>query len=333
MKVLLLGGNRKFWHASDRLHDRDFLSGIEAWIYSFDGDYSNTLEATQDLINTYDLIIGNSNGGSYAPKLLELQRNRKKGIRWVTLIEGCATEYLTLDSTTKELFDSSDLINVINRHSLEFFRSCTSARCEYIGIPYPGATIREKFAAGNRRDVWIASNLYHYRTSSSSALAALPVTRAMGTNTHAFLRRRPRKRGFRRLIPDFKRPKIQDPYNGILPEIQFHKEMHMASYFQLISDSAYTFVNLDHRYTWARDVLDCAALQIPCIATLSTGHAEDYFPTLMVPNEFAVSESSSLLERLYSDKKFYEECARVPVELFQHLTHSSMKEKLLAALN
>ncbi len=334
MKVLVLGGNRKSWRASERSHERDYTSGVEAWVFAFDGDYCQTLEATPDLIARYDLVIGNSNGGQYRQKLLRLQQGRKQSTRWVTLIEGGAIDYLEFDAQTKALFDASDLVNVINRHSTDFFKACTSAPCEYIGIPYPAAAIRERFLSGHRNDVWISSNLYHPRASCASALAAIPVTRKLGRATHGFMRPPPRKRGIMQLLPTFRTSKTPDIiYGDLVRDIEFHRAMHMSAYMQLLSETAYTFMNLDHRYTWSRDVLDCAALQIPCISTVSTGHAENYFPTLTVPNEFAVREASELLERLISDKEFYMECSQVPIERLEPLSHENMKRKLLAALN
>ena len=335
MKTLLLGGNPGFWHASEHTNDRDVMSGIEAWVFAMDGDHCNTLEATPELINRYDLVIGNTNGGLYYPKLLALQQGRRSRVQWVSLIEGCATEYLAPVFILKKILDGSDLVNVINRRSLEFFRLCTTARCEYIGIPYPAANIRKQFLPGDRRDVWTPSNLYNARASCSSVLAALSVTERLGRTCHGFMRRQVMKK---RKLPFLSASRtnqkdVEPPCAGLLNSVVFHQEMNMAGYFQTLSNSAFAFVNLDHRYTWARDVLDCAALQIPCIATRATGHAEDYFPSLTVGNEFAVPEAAELLERLYFDKEFYERSACVPIELLEPLSHESMKRKLLAALN
>jgi hypothetical protein len=335
MKTLVLGANEGFWHAPDRAYERDIISGIEAWVFAFDGDHCNTLEASPELIDEYDLIIGNTNGSAYRPKLLSLQNGRRRGIRWVSLIEGCATEYLAPDSTLKRILDGSDLVNVINRHTLEFFRSCTTARCEYIGIPYPAANIRKQFPPGNRRDVWTPSNFYNARASCSSVLAALPVTNRLGWQIHGFMRKQFTKKRWQSFLSSKRMdPKsLEPPCAGLLNSVHFHKEMGMSDYFQTLSQSAYAFVNLDHRYTWARDVLDCASLQIPCIATRATGHVEDFFPALTIVNEFAVREAAELLDKLYSDEEFYRRCAHVPVELLEPLSHENIKKKLLEALN
>ena len=332
MKLLLLGGNPGFWHHTDRPHDRNIMSGIEAWVFAFDGDHCNTLDATQELVNRYDLIIGNTNRGAYRPKLLELQRNRKKGIRWVTLIEASASEYLALDNITKEILDGSDLVNVINRNSLDFFRFCTSTRCEYIGIPYPADHIRKTFLSENRRDVWLPSNLYSLPASWSSALAAIPVTKKFGTHAHGFFRKDTPAKLKKSFITRKKKLSEGEKENILLRDIFFHHEMNMPEYFQTLSNTGFAFMNLDHRFTWARDVLDCAALQIPCIATPSTGHAEVFFPNLLVRNEFAVREASELLDRLYSDRAFYDKCANIPIERLEHLSPQNMKQKLLESL-
>lgn len=334
MKTLLLGQNTGFWHAAERAYERDIITGIEAWVFAFDGDHCNTLEATPELIERYDLIIGNTNGGLCPAKLLSLQEKRSKHIQWVSLIEGCATDYLAPDFTFKQLLDGSDFVNVINRHSLPFFRSLTTSRCEAVGIPYPAATIRNQFATGTRRDVWTPSNMYNPRASDASVVAALSVTERNGTKTHKAVRSGGTTRRWKFLgdrSDQQKEMTLQTAW--LLKPVVLHSEMNMQPYFQLLSETAFAFVNLDHRYTWARDVLDCAALQIPCIATRATGHAADYFPELMVENEFAVDKASELLSRLYNDTEFYNCCSHVDIALLEHLSPESMKRKLLAALS
>jgi hypothetical protein len=335
MKTLLLGGNTGFWRAEERAYERDVMSGIEAWVFAMDGDHCNTLDATPELVDQYDLIIANTNGGFYPGKQLALQNGRRSGIKWVSLIEGCATDYLTPNYTQKKIFEASDLVNVINRHSLDFFRIYTTARCEYIGIPYPAASIRKKFTPGERCDVWTPSNFYNDRNPCSSVLAALPVIERHGRQCHGFKRKPAVKRRWHSFLHKPRiDPKSAEPlFAGLLNSVVFHDEVGLGDYFKTLSETVYAFVNLDHRYTWARNVLDCAALQIPCIATRSTGHVEDFFPALTVEDEFSVRKTRELLERLYSDEEFYKSCASVPIELLEPLSHENMKRKLLAALD
>ena len=116
------------------------------------------------------------------------------------------------------------------------------------------------------------------------------------------------------------------------PKLTIRREGALAEYFNDNKD-AYAWLNLDYRYTWGRYVLDAAALQIPIIATRSTGHAEHFFPQTMVENEFAVEQTRDLLKRLLHDRAVYEEVAMVPLEKFDHLRPEIRKQELLDALS
>ena len=90
---------------------------------------------------------------------------------------------------------------------------------------------------------------------------------------------------------------------------------------------------MDPRYTWGRYILDAAALQVPVIATRSTGHAETFFPELMLENEFEIEKTQDLVLRLFRDKEFYQSVATIPLEKFNHLLPETKKKELLTILN
>jgi hypothetical protein len=336
-KTLVLGANSGSWRSSDYGPERYIFSGIEGWAFAFEGDYCNTIEADTETIAPYELIIANlpppwRNRKQFEDTLLELQRNRKQQTKWVTLIEGCATDYLAISPSLAEILDGSDLVNVINRHSVDFFRALTGTRCEYIGIPYPAKAIREQFPAGARRDVW--TPLMFSAVSYTSIYAALPVVQKHGTSIHKVHRppTQPKRKWWQRHSKD-QNAVVPSLPAVALPWLTLHPLTGFTPYFELLSQSAFAFVDLDHRYTWARDVLDCAALQIPCIATTSTGHVADFFPDLVVENEFSIVHARELLGRLYEDAAFYDRCANVPLELLEPLAPEAMGQKLLSALD
>ena len=168
--------------------------------------------------------------------------------------------------------------------------------------------------------------------SFTSVYAALPVVQKQDTKIHHIRKpiQEPKRKWWqRRANEQNQRPSLSPSAER---SIAWHPLTSFTPYFELLSETAFAFVDLDHRYTWARDVLDCAALQIPCIATVSTGHVVDFFPELVVQNEFAVEYARELLSRLYEDEAFYQRCSNVPIELLEPLSPQSMREKLLAAL-
>jgi hypothetical protein len=141
MRVVLLSSNRGRWSAKGQNHTTE--NGVEAWVYAFEGDYIGYDEVTPKDIQQYDLVIANTNhiGINYLPKILSLAEAQPKSVKWVSLIEGSATDYLKPMPFIRRVLDASDFVNVINRHTLSFFQALTSTPCEYIGIPYPIDTI------------------------------------------------------------------------------------------------------------------------------------------------------------------------------------------------
>ena len=99
-----------------------------------------------------------------------------------------------------------------------------------------------------------------------------------------------------------------------------------------ITGNSLLWINLDDRYTWGRNVLDAAALQIPVISTRSTGHAEEFFPETLVDDEFDIDTAINIGKRLITDEEFYKSVTDIPLEKFEHLSHESMKKTLLGWL-
>ena len=301
MRVLLLGGLPGQWQAHP--DGRDVASGIEAWMYCFpDSWHSCGATCTPEFVREFDLIIANTARVGFTENLLRLQQERRPDSKWVSLIEGCGASYLDPDARVRKLLAGSDLVNVINRHTLEYFRALSGVRCEYIGIPYPAEQIRAKYPRNNGKGVYLPMPLRNFQ---SSVLAALP--------------HRLKLHGI-------------DSANPFDVDIELHPPSVYQEYYALLARDAWAFVDLDPRYTWKRNVLDCAAIGIPCISTVSGGHAKHFFPHLEVQNAFSVTEAGDLLEELRKFPHFYREVSTVPMEKFAEFTHDFMRDKLLASL-
>ena len=132
-RVLLLGANRGRWNAKERPQEKEFSTGIEAWCHAFDGDYCDILTAKPDDIKKYDIVIGNTNSIQqqlYSRKLVELAESRPASTKWISLIEGSATEYFKPINGLISLLNASDLINAINAESVKLFRALTTSKVE-----------------------------------------------------------------------------------------------------------------------------------------------------------------------------------------------------------
>jgi hypothetical protein len=330
-RVLVLGGNRKAWHAQDRLHESATMSGIEAWVYAFGGDYMHGKAATERDIARYDIVFGNTNLDALE-NLVRLAESRPSSVQWVSLIEGSATDYLLPRSTIVTLLDAGDLVNVINKYSTELFASMTKTKVEYIGIPYPAREIRQLATSveARRKEIFLCPFL-------TNRWSEVFVARRLGLPYYGLERRLTRRlnrltdtiRKYGTADPHYLQKKAKAIYGE--PSLDIRQEMPLGEYLRMVGES-YMWLNFDERYTWGRYILDAAALGVPVISTRSTGHAEDFFPQLMLEHPFELEKAYTFAKRLIDDKDFCREMSTIPIERFDHLRPEAMKAKLLQAL-
>ncbi len=257
-------------------------------------------------VNDYELIIANLDR-SCIDELLKLQEERNPNVKWVSLIERCATDYLQADERLKRLLDNSDLVNVINGHTLDFFRALTTAKCEYIGIPFPAEGIRRMFyVPPSERGDYIMLPPYIDPpgvTHISSYLAAKDFGREMRAAQ----------------LSEFN-------YGNSLYK-PTGKYLEPKEYLSMVANS-FCFVNLDHRYTQARTVLECAALGVPCISTFSTFHGGNLFPTLTVNDEFDLSDAKDCF-RYVGDFQGYADRHIDSEFYFSTMTHEYIAKRIM----
>lgn len=330
-RVLVLGGNIKPWKASERLHEAPTMSGIEAWVYVFSGDYQYGPAATEREIANYDIIIGNTNLDALS-SLRRLAETRPPSTKWVSLIEGSATDYIYPRQDITEVLNASDLVNVINRYSVDLFRAMTSVPVEHIGIPYPVEGIRKLAtpSAQRKKEIFLCPFL-------TSRWSEVFVARRLGLSYYGNERRISRRlntahrtwKKYGSLDPEYLNNRARSLYNE--PTLDIRREQPLADHMAA-NGQAFLWLNFDERYTWGRNVLDAAALEVPIIATRSTGHAEDFFPGLMLEHPFELEKAYQLAKRLIDDRDFYEATCRIPIERFEHLLPVTMKEQLLRSL-
>jgi hypothetical protein len=334
-RMLLLGGNHGKWKSKDNPDKINESTGIEAWCYAFEGDYCDLLTANKDEIRQYDIIICNLNYVNETVifnKILKLLDNCRPDTKLVCMVEGFASEYLKPNPLLLELFDKSDLINVINIHSLPYFRSMTSSKAEFIGIPYPIDKVREYMVPIDQRkrqvviSPFLLSRYSDYLVAVKSGLEIIGFERKL-VRTPRMLMQNLLKH--RTLNKSYFVEKAQRVYNN--PKLMINQEKFFFEYLSTISNS-YFAVNLDNRYTWSRLVIDAAVLQIPMITTKSTGHGETFFPQTCIENGFDLEKAIELSLRLVNDAEFYNSVAKYPNDKLDFLRHENMKKRLLEKL-
>ncbi len=330
-RVLVLGGNKLPWKASERLHEAGTMTGIESWVYAFEGDYLCGMDATPSIISKYDIVIGNTNV-TFIPHLITLAESRRQETKWVALIEGSGTDYIRPLPGVPKMFDVSDLVMSINKYTTDLFRAMTKTRVEYIGIPFPAETIRKLSTPidKRRKEIYLSPFLLN-------RWSEVFVARQAKIPYYGIERRLTRK--LKTLLPNVKKYGTIDPhyfmdkakklYNE--PTLSVHRESSLEEHFRN-EGSAMLWLNFDERYTWGRNVLDAAALQLPIISTRSTGHQEDFFPQLLLETPFELEKARALTMRLFNDEEFYREVSTIPLERFAHLSPEYMSAKLLSCL-
>lgn len=330
-RVLVLGGNRLPWKASDRPHEAATMTGVESWVFAFGGDYLCGMDATSSIISKYDVVIGNTNV-TFIPHLVTLAESRRQETKWVSLIEGSGTEYIKPLHGVPKIFDVSDLVVSINKYTTDLFRAMTKSRVEYIGIPFPAESIRKLSTPFDkrRREIYLSPFLL-------SRWSEVFVARQTNIPYYGIERRLTRK--INTLLPNVKKygtinpkyfmDKAKKLYNE--PTLPIHRESSLEEHFRN-EGSALLWLNFDERYTWGRNVLDAAALQIPIISTRSTGHQEDFFPQLLLETPFELEKAFALTMRLINDEEFYREVSTIPLKHFAHLSSESMRTRLLEIL-
>jgi len=332
-RVLVSGGKAGRWSAAGKTLDESLCSGVQSWVYSFNGDYIGHQDITAHDLGNYDIVIMNTNNPLL--RLVRLAEDRPVSIKWVSLIEGSADEYCVPQNHLKTLLDMSDLVNVINRHSLPLLRMLTKSKVEYIGMPYPVEGVKKFITPIEKRNkrVFLCTHLlkrwndylaakeigiaYYGYEIRKSREGRLLLSELITTGSFAWDR-------------DANIKKAKTLYNDSFLDIhEFTKDF--KKYFVENSDS-YFWVNLDSRYTWARFVLDAAALCIPIISTISTYHSGIFFPQTTVAHAMDIQRAIEIGKRLISDPDFYEHVAMYPAGKMDFLKAEPMKLALLGAL-
>ncbi|MEI8134141.1 MAG: hypothetical protein WCH46_03560 [bacterium] len=330
-KVLVLGGNRGRWSASERASEAATMTGIESWVYAFNGNYQQGVVATRRNINDHDIIIANTNSPALE-NLVRCCQERGTNTKWVTLIEGDAHDYLKPRPYIRDLLDSSDLVICINKYTQSFFRNFASAKVVYLGMPYPAEGIRALATPQKqrRREIFLTPMLL---TRWSEYFC----TKDMGIPMYGYENRL--TRNSRSIIQSLMRYRSLDPWHhhkrarNLLKDssIIIHREEPLPQYFER-NGGAYVWLSLEPRYTWGRNVLDAAALQVPIITTKATGHVEDFFPELVLENEFEFEKARMLIDRLFKDKEFYSHVTTIPLELFESFRPEEKRRQLMDLL-
>ena len=280
-------------------------NSTEGWAYALRGEFIGGQVPSVETVSKYDLVLANLDR-ALIPGLSEVARRRPSHVRWVSTIEGCGTDYMHPTSELRTLLDASDVVSNINLHTTQYLQSLTRSPVHWIGVPYPAEDIQQFATPADQRrnDALICPKNLSEPSWKTAELAGLdgfcfvPKVSRKLKNLPEFARSGYFKKDvrLRALLANNSRP---IPVSGAL-EDELEQTWRAAGQRRL-------WINLDPRFTWARWVLDGAALGVPVISTASTAHSTSIFPELTVPDMFAVTDAANMAKRLISSPEFYKE--------------------------
>ncbi|HLK58758.1 MAG TPA: glycosyltransferase [Chthonomonadaceae bacterium] len=330
MRSLLIGGNPGRWNHADPAAPYRTGNGIEAWAYALQGDYWGPDAPTQEVIARYDLVVANLNPW-LIPPFVPLAEARAQTTRWVSLIEGSGEDYLDPTPSLRRLLDASDLVAVLNARTTGYFRALTRAPVAWVGLPYPAEAIGA-FATpweARREEVLVCPRVYRG--------PSFAVAEALGLPVRAYFQKVSRKV---KNLPTFLHHGYYQPdLNAHLWRQEKPDAPRIACLEREMEDfwreagGCRLWANLDPRTTWARYVLDAAALEVPIIATENTDHAPNLFPETTVRDAYCVEEAILLGKRLLGEPEFARRVAREAHARLKRYTPQACLRRLSDALN
>lgn len=335
--VLVVGGNPGQWTAEQRSYEAHYVNGVEAWVFALGGRYVHESLVTPRMIAESDLVIMNLNAikePQRLAKIRSLAEQRPSKVQWMTLLEGDMQWYLKPLPHLRELFDASTFVNCINVHAEAFIQSLTSSPVYTLGIPYPAEGIRSFATQHNQRDECVLICPFLRMRQNEYAIA-----KQLNLPIRGFERRLSVKPSTimsnKRLYGSMFQRDVNKHYiDGIMndPKIDIHYETRL-DVFYAEAGKAKLWLNLDDRYTWGRYVLDAAALGVPIISTVNTGHATKLFPDLTVDSPFAIDQAVLIARTLLNDPEFAQSVCDRAWEGLQEYTPERVTQRLWTILS
>lgn len=331
-KVIVAGGNPGHWHANDRAYEAHLVNGVEAWVFALNAEYVCEKNLTPSMIAKTDLLILNLNAIKEPRRLInvfELLINRPSHVQVMTLLEGDMLWYLKPLPFLQKIFDASTFVNCINIHAESFIQSMTHTPVHTLGIPYPVHGVRKLSKARSTR-----SNTIHICPFLRMRRSEYQVAKQLNLPIRGFERRLSVKPStlisnkihhgsmFQRDInKQYVSSILNDSSIDIIYEEGFHR------YFSIVADSS-LWLNFDERYTWGRYVLDAAALDVPIISTVNTGHAKKLFPDITIDSPFAIDQALDMAKRVLGDQAFSKQVSEYAWEQLQEYTPEQLTNRL-----
>jgi len=331
-KVIVAGGNPGQWHANDRSFEAHLVNGVESWVFALNAEYICEKNLTPNIIAKVDLLILNLNAIKEPERLrhvYDLLNNRPSHVQVMLLLEGDMQWYLQPLPYLQQIFDASTIVNCINVHAESFIQSMTKTSVHTLGIPYPVHGVRGLVKPREQR-----SKTIHICPFLRMRRSEYQVAKKLNRPIRGFERRLSIKAStlftnLKQYGSMFNRDVNKQYMSSILndPSIDIIYEEGFERYYSIVADSA-LMLNFDERYTWGRHVLDAAALDVPMISTVNTGHAQKLFPELMIDSPFAIDQALDKAQKVLGDEAFAKQVSDYAWEQLQEYAPEKIVERM-----
>lgn len=301
-KTLVCANNSGSWNWLDRAGDEKTMNGIESWVYAFRGRYKHASMLAPKDLEENDLVILNLDYPLLAHYSSVLEKCGDARARVVGLFEASLDRVHPFRTQWSQVADQCDLVVAINEFGLDYLSGMTSSPVALVGLPYPVDGMRELAIPKDERERalllcgWLLDRSTDYDAVKGLGLPVVGYERTFKRTFRRALQRRAADRN-RWVV------RAREVYND--PGLEVRLQTGLAEYFRYVR-KLFVWVNLDARYTWARYVLDAAALGIPIITTENTWQGPRLFPDLVVQSPYDVKGAEALARRLTEDADFYE---------------------------
>lgn len=263
---------------------------IRAWAHALMGDvHCGTDIDDYNKFSDYDVIMIELTS-NMLPVVIELRLHFTGKL--IGLVEGNLVPDWgpIIYPTYLQALDVLDTVGIINPKAYDIFTAITSTPVRFIGIPYPVAWARDNVDLNSTNLLELGSSPVDSRGGFYN-LAVYKHSKIPGVTY------------------------VRDDQEKILVEqllvdvpITTHQMTDWQTYFKQHS-TYHVGVHLDHRATWGRYPLDCAAAGIPCVSTIGSYTQTILFPELTVVH-YEIGRAQQLVARLYNDAVFYDRIVR-----------------------
>lgn len=328
-RVLMVDSRKESWSASDANPPHLNSTSVEQWVHLLNGSHIGGDTTPSFNPAQFDLVIANLNKQHW-PTFARMIKNRTGQTKWLALVEWDISMYGEPTSDLLTILRGCDVVGTINRHTTDYFNWLSEGRAHWVGVPYPVERIgkyRVPLSARNGKVLCTMRDPQGYSlaaicSSGSQGVVPVPAVGRSLSNWREFA-------AAGQVRKDVRVAKAQSIYDE--SGLDFVLAKNDEAWYEFAAQFS-AWVNLDPRFTWARSVLDAAALEIPIISTSTTDHASELFPALTVTHACQVGEAAQLLRKVMENPEWAHQQAVVAgKKLAENYSAASALERLASA--